>query len=129
MSDTFDRSRSHLIHSAVDTDQVPEGPKVVKARTWGIPVVGVKWLREWAQAQADERDADARRESQARKGKGREVEPGAHFVTRSRVAASLRPCFAVQLASRPRRSTMTALTTACPDLWTAVWSRSRPRSR
>ena len=73
---TFDRARSHLVHAAVDADEEPTGQKAVKAREWGIPVVGVKWLRNWAQGQADERDTEMRRASLDRKGKGRAFERG-----------------------------------------------------
>ncbi|KAK4704573.1 DNA replication regulator DPB11, partial [Phenoliferia sp. Uapishka_3] len=75
-SDTFARTRSHLIHSAIDEGREPDGVKVAKACEWGIPVVGSKWLRDWVQEQEDKQQEELRRKSIARKGKGRETEAG-----------------------------------------------------
>lgn len=45
----------------------------MKAREWGIPVVGAKWLRDWGQEQADARDAEVCKAGALVKGKGKAV--------------------------------------------------------
>lgn len=62
-SEVFNKTRSHLIHAAVDSGLEPTGPKVLRANEWGIPIVGSEWLREFGVSKAE-----ARRE---RKGKGK----------------------------------------------------------
>ena len=66
----FDKTTSHLIHADVDAGLEPTGVKVTCAKLWGIPVVGLSWLREFGATKAEERD----RERRGRKGKGRAVE-------------------------------------------------------
>lgn len=70
-SNTFDLARSHLIHVSVDQGEVPAGPKPRRALENGIPVQGLKWLKEFMASAAADRVVEVRRLS---KGKGRAIE-------------------------------------------------------